>query len=71
MEKEVFSVFQILFLLDFLVAGLHISLSDILDKKIGLREQIFNYLAIQEIVSITKIDRQILVKCKKDTMNVT
>jgi hypothetical protein len=52
MEKEVFSIFQILFLQYFLVAGLHISLSDILDKKIGLIEKIFNYLVIQVIMSI-------------------
>lgn len=52
MEKEVFSIFQILFLQYFLVAGLHISLSDILDKKIGLSEKIFNYLTIQVMMSI-------------------
>lgn len=36
MEREVFNIFQGLFPQDFLVAGLHISLSDILDKKVGL-----------------------------------
>lgn len=36
MEIEVFSIFQGSFLQYFLVAGLHISLSDILDKKVGL-----------------------------------
>jgi hypothetical protein len=36
MEMEVFNIFQGSFLQYFLVAGLHVSLSDILDKKVGL-----------------------------------
>jgi len=40
MEMEVFNIFQGSFPQYFLVAGLHISLSDILDKKVGLEEDI-------------------------------
>jgi len=36
MEMEVFNIFQGSFLQYFLVAGLHVSVSDILDKKVGL-----------------------------------
>lgn len=43
MENEVFNIFQRSFPQNFLVAGLHISLSDILDKKIGLSEQVYYY----------------------------
>lgn len=39
MDTEVFNIFHISFLQYFPVAGLHISLSDILDKEIGLGEQ--------------------------------
>jgi len=40
MEMEVFNIFQGSFPQYFLVAGLHISLSDILDKKVGLEGDI-------------------------------
>lgn len=48
MEMEVLNIFQRLFPQYFLEAGLQISLSDILDKKIGLGEQFFYYLVISE-----------------------
>lgn len=43
MDTEVFNIFQRSFPQNFLEAGLHISLSDILDKEIGLGEQFLNY----------------------------
>lgn len=49
MEIEVFNIFQISFPQYFLAAGLHISLSDILDKNMGLGEQVYiiwSYLRI-------------------------
>jgi hypothetical protein len=48
MEMEVLNIFQRLFPQYFLEAGLQISLSDILDKKIGLGEQFFYYLVISK-----------------------
>lgn len=42
METEVFNIFQTSFPQYFLVAGLHISLSDILDKKVDLGEIFFS-----------------------------
>ena len=41
MEMEVFNIFQVSFLQYFLDAGLHISLSDILDKKVGLEGEFY------------------------------
>lgn len=46
-ETEVFSIFQMSFPQYFLVAGLHMSLSDILDKKMGLCKQYYYYLTIK------------------------
>lgn len=51
MEIEVFNIFQTSFPQYFLVAGLHISPSDILDKKMGLAEQVYIILSyLREII---------------------
>lgn len=63
MDIEVFNIFHRFFPQYFPVAGLHISLSDILDKEIGLGEQSFVTPSIQMVMFLlilhdTKMARQ-------------
>lgn len=51
-DTEVFNIFQKSFPQYFLVAGLHISLSDILDKLIGLNEQFLYQIFTQQIIGV-------------------
>lgn len=64
MDTEVFNIFQRSFPQYFLVAGLHISLSDILDNKIGLGEEFLHYFinSTDNVLSYIALLKQ-LVKC--------